>query len=83
MLADNADGAGMDAALVSRLLASDADVEEIEARDAHSREMGVTGVPTFIVAQRHAVPGAQPPEVWERVIAEIKAADAGPEASAG
>lgn len=79
VLADIADGAGMDAALVSRLLASEADVEEIEARDAHSREMGVTAVPTFIVAQRHAVPGAQPPEVWERVIAEIRAQDAGGE----
>lgn len=79
VLADLADGAGMDAALVSRLLASEADVEEIEARDAHSREMGVTAVPTFIVAQRHAVPGAQPTEVWERVIAEIRAQDAGGE----
>lgn len=73
VLADIADTAGLDAALVARLLASDADLAEISARDAHSRKMGVTAVPTFIVAQSHAVPGAQPPEMWDRVIAELTA----------
>ena len=71
VLADIADGIGMDASLVQRLLASDADVAEIRARDAHSRQMGITSVPTFIVAGKHAVPGAQPPGLWARVIAEI------------
>jgi predicted DsbA family dithiol-disulfide isomerase len=75
VLADIADSAGLDAAVIGKLLASDADIDEIRARDAHSREMGVTSVPTFIVAQRHAVPGAQSPEVWEKVIADIKAQD--------
>ncbi|KAA9009162.1 DsbA family oxidoreductase [Histidinibacterium aquaticum] len=80
VLADIADGAEMDAGVVMRLLASDADVEDIRKRDAHSREMGVTGVPTFIVGQRHAVPGAQPPELWAKVISEIEAgADFGEE----
>ncbi len=73
VLADIADGIEMDAALVRRLLASDADLQDIRARDAHSREMGVTGVPCFIVAQRHAVPGAQPPEMWLKVIDDIRA----------
>ncbi|MFN3147871.1 MAG: DsbA family oxidoreductase [Paracoccaceae bacterium] len=71
VLADIADGAGLDAALIHRLLASDADLDDIRARDAWAREHGVTGVPTFVVAQRHAVPGAQPPELWAKVIAEI------------
>ncbi len=83
VLADIADSAGMDAAVVTRLLASDADVEEIAARDGHSREMGINAVPTFVVAQRHAVPGAQPPEMWARVIAEIKAQDAAGAGPAG
>ena len=61
----------MDAAVVAKLLASDADRDEIAARDAHSRKMGVNSVPTFIVAQQHAVPGAQSPELWEKVIEEI------------
>lgn len=71
VLADIADGVGLDAALIHRLLASDADLDDIRARDTWAREHGVTGVPTFVVAQRHAVPGAQPPELWARVIAEM------------
>ena len=76
VLADIADSHGLDAALVARLLASDADIEEIRARDAHSRKMGVSAVPTYIVAQQHAVPGAQPPEMWDKVIADIQAQSA-------
>ena len=72
VLADIADTAEMDAAVISRLLASDSDIEDIRARDAHSRKMGVSSVPTFIVANQHAVPGAQPPEMWVRVIEDIQ-----------
>ncbi len=72
-LADIADGAGIDAALIHRLLDSDADLDEIRTRDATAREMGLTGVPTFIVNGQHAVPGAQPTELWTKVIDEITA----------
>ena len=72
VLADIADGIGMDASVVLRLLSSDADLEDIRKRDAHAREMGVNSVPTFIVGGRHAVPGAQPAELWRKVIAEIR-----------
>ena len=71
-LADIADGIGMDAAVVTRLLKSDEDLSVIKDRDTHSREMGVNSVPTFIVGSRHAVPGAQPPELWQKVIKELK-----------
>lgn len=77
VLADIADSAGLDAAVIRKLLDSDADLEEIRARDAAAREMGVNAVPTFIVAGKHAVPGAQPTEVWLRVIDEIMAQDQG------
>ena len=73
VLADIADKVGMDAAVVRKLLATDADREDIQNRDRHSREMGVNSVPTYIVANQHAVPGAHPPELWKKVIAEIKA----------
>jgi len=73
VLSDIADGIGLDAALISRLLASDADVQSIRDRDAHSRSMGINSVPTFIVAGQHAVPGAQPPELWTHVLAELRA----------
>lgn len=71
VLADIADGIGMDAAVVRRLLKTDADREEIVTRDTQARNMGVTSVPTFIVNRQHAVPGAQPPELWAKVIEEI------------
>ena len=71
-LADIADSIEMDASVVRRLLVSDSDRAEIVERDAHSRQMGVNSVPTFIVAGKHAVPGAQPPELWVQVIGELK-----------
>lgn len=71
VLADIADAVGMDASVVLRLLDSESDLADIRARDAKARDMGVTSVPTFIVAGKHAVPGAQPPELWAKVIREI------------
>ena len=59
---------GMDRAVLERLFASEADVEDIRARDAHARARGVGGVPTFVIANRHVLTGAQPPDLWERVI---------------
>jgi len=72
VLADIADTAEMDAAMITRLLKTDSDIEDIQKRDEHSRKMGVSSVPTFIVANQHAVPGAQPPEMWAGVIADIQ-----------
>jgi predicted DsbA family dithiol-disulfide isomerase len=71
VLADIADMAEMDAALITRLLASDADIADIRARDAHSRDMGINAVPTFVVANQHAVPGAQPTDLWVKIISDI------------
>ncbi|TDL79539.1 DsbA family oxidoreductase [Palleronia sediminis] len=64
---------GMEDALVARLFASDADRDEIARRDAHARARGVTAVPTFVVAERHVVPGAQPTELWLRVMDDLAA----------
>lgn len=73
VLADIADGIEMDAAVVTRLLGTDEDLEAIRDRDAHSRKMGINSVPTFIIANQHAVPGAQSPELWAQVIADLTA----------
>ncbi|MEM7462118.1 MAG: DsbA family oxidoreductase [Pseudomonadota bacterium] len=62
VLVGAADHIGMDGDLVRRLLASSADVEEVKAEIATAQRMGVTGVPCFIIDQRYAVAGAQPPE---------------------
>jgi len=71
VLADIADSCGLDAAVILKLLKSDADREAMAEREAHSREMGVNSVPTFIVGNQHAVPGAQPTELWLKVMDEI------------
>jgi len=71
VLADIADSIEMDASVVTRLLATEEDMQNIRDRDAHSRSMGVNSVPTFIVGGTHAVPGAQSPELWAKVIAEV------------
>ena len=71
VLIDIAKSAEMDPEMIERLLNSDADLDDLRARDANAREKGVTGVPAFVVANQHVVPGAQPPELWEQVIAEI------------
>ena len=63
--------AGMDAAVVARLLATDADRDDIAARDMDARRKGVSAVPTFLIARHYVVQGAQPPEVWLQVIDEL------------
>lgn len=72
ILVQVAERAEMEGDAIRRLLKSDADADLIRDRDAHARERGVTGVPTFIVANQHVVVGAQPPELWDSVIAELQ-----------
>lgn len=73
VLADIAGEVGLDRAMMRRLLDGDGDVEEIRARDAHARERGVTGVPTFVIANQHVLQGAQPTETWAKIIEELSA----------
>ena len=71
MLLDCAVAIGMDRDVVSGLFERDADRELLETEEASAREMGVSGVPTFIVANKHVVTGAQPPDLWGRVLEEL------------
>lgn len=70
-LADIADECGLDASVILRLLTSQEDIQTVRDKDAAAREMGVNSVPTFIIASQHAVPGAQPTDLWLRVMDEI------------
>jgi predicted DsbA family dithiol-disulfide isomerase len=70
-LADIAAENGMDRATTLRLLQSDADADDIQARDQDARRKGVNSVPTFLIAQQYVVSGAQPSETWEGVISEL------------
>ena len=71
ILAELAAEVGMDASVVSHMLASDTDIEQVKKRDEEAREMGVKAVPTFVVGGRHVVPGAQPAQLWLDVIDEL------------
>jgi predicted DsbA family dithiol-disulfide isomerase len=82
VLTDAAAKAGMDAADVARLLASDADRRAVRDEADAAQAMGVTGVPTFIVGGRYVVAGAQPATLWMRVVDELSA-DAGDSARVG
>ena len=74
VLADIAGGAGLDRAMIAHLLEGDADREEIALRENHARERGISSVPTFIVANHHAVSGAQPAALWQQVVDELTGA---------
>jgi predicted DsbA family dithiol-disulfide isomerase len=59
---------GLDAGQVRDLLASDTDVERVEAEAISAKEAGIDGVPCFIFGGLFAVSGAQPPEVLAQSI---------------
>jgi len=54
-------------------LANDELRETIIGLEAHAQKVGVTGVPFFIIDGKLAVSGAQPPEVWTQVFAQVLA----------
>src|ERR1700704_4187456 len=55
--------AGIPAADAQALLNSDAYAEAVRAEESEARELGVNGVPFFVVDRRYGVSGAQPPDV--------------------
>lgn len=73
VLAEIGEKAGMEGAMIRRLLATDADRDEVATREIHARRRGIASVPTFIVADSHVVTGAQPASLWQGVIDELTA----------
>ncbi|MGH6923246.1 MAG: DsbA family oxidoreductase [Propylenella sp.] len=80
VLADIAADAGMERDAVAARLASDEDGAAVSAEIAHAQQIGVTGVPTFILAGRYGLVGAQPAEelarAFEAVAERLKQAPA-------
>jgi predicted DsbA family dithiol-disulfide isomerase len=62
VLAEVAGACGFDAAAVKAYLDGDEDAEAVKADADQSRRMGISGVPFFVVNQKLAASGAQPPE---------------------
>jgi predicted DsbA family dithiol-disulfide isomerase len=61
----------MDADTVRSMLASNTDVERVEAAANSAKEAGIDGVPTFIIGGVAAVSGAQDPRVLANTIEQI------------
>lgn len=73
VLRDIAAKNGLDAAVIDALFASDADKDSVGEEIGMAREMGVSGVPCFIVDSQYAVMGAQPVDVLANAFREIAA----------
>ncbi|WPE20278.1 DsbA family oxidoreductase [Shinella zoogloeoides] len=76
VLLDIAEASGMDRAVVSALFSAGADVDSVKEEIGMARDMGVTGVPCFIIDNKYAVMGAQSVDVLTdafRKIAAMKA----------
>ncbi|MEG2804935.1 DsbA family oxidoreductase [Stenotrophomonas sp.] len=82
-LIDAAAAGGITAEQVTALLAGDEGLAEIQARLAQAQAMGIQSVPTFVINDRYAIQGAQPPEAFAQALREIAAESAGPAAAGG
>ncbi len=81
VLAEVAGESGLDRDAARSYLDGGGDDELIRAQDRHARQIGVTGVPCFIINGRYAVSGAQDPEVFSQVFAVARQEAAGAEAA--
>jgi predicted DsbA family dithiol-disulfide isomerase len=59
---------GLDGAATKRFLASDAEMDAVYADNLRAHRLGINGVPCFVISGRHAIAGAQEPEVIERLL---------------
>ncbi|MGG5808467.1 DsbA family oxidoreductase [Falsiroseomonas sp. CW058] len=59
---------GMDPLATRRALAGPQEAEAVHADNLRAHRLGINGVPCFVVQGRHAIAGAQEPEVLERLL---------------
>ncbi|MEO3999275.1 DsbA family oxidoreductase [Mesorhizobium sp. CAU 1732] len=76
VLVEAAGDAGMDTALVEALLSSNADVDAVKSEIETIAQMGVRGVPCFLLEGKFALMGAQDPETLADAIKKVAEAKA-------
>jgi predicted DsbA family dithiol-disulfide isomerase len=64
---------GLDADDVRKRLATDEDIDLISGQAQEASDKGISGVPTFVFAQKYAISGAQAPELLARAIRQVSA----------
>src|SRR3954452_16824110 len=62
---------GLDAADVRRRLAADEGVALVSGNAQEAADKGISGVPTYVFAQKYAVSGAQPADMLARAIRQV------------
>jgi len=63
-----AEACGLDGAAVARFLPTEEETDMVHADNLRAHRLGINGVPCFVVGGRHAIAGAQEPEVIERLL---------------
>ena len=63
-----AQACGLDSTAIRRFLAGDAEADAVHADNLRAHRLGINGVPCFVISGRHAIAGAQEPEVIERLL---------------
>ena len=71
VLLEAAREADMDVDLVAEVLATDKDVDEVQKEIALAHELGVQGVPTYVIDQMHILVGAQRAELLADALVQI------------
>jgi len=64
---------GLDVERAQTILGSDEFAAEVRERERHWQQLGIHSVPAVIIDDRHLISGGQPPEVFERALAQIAA----------
>jgi predicted DsbA family dithiol-disulfide isomerase len=64
---------GLDADVVRRRLATDEDVALVSGNAQEAADKGISGVPTYVFAQKYAVSGAQDPQMLAQAIRQVSA----------
>jgi predicted DsbA family dithiol-disulfide isomerase len=69
---------GLSAAEAGRFVAGDREFDHVHAENLRAHRLGINGVPCFVVGNRHAIAGAQEPEVLDRLlnVAAVEAIEA-------
>jgi predicted DsbA family dithiol-disulfide isomerase len=64
---------GIAAERVTALLGGDEGLPEVQAQLVQAQALGIQSVPTFVVNDRYAIQGAQPPEAFAQALRQIAA----------
>ena len=66
---------GLDRKAVEQMLASDEMADAVRADEQEAQQIGVTGVPYYLINKKYALTGAQPTELFVQALNQVIAED--------